>query len=115
MIRHKGTYEVSTRENMRGGNGTVRIEHLWTKEELKGRTRLFARLILVPGTSIGFHDHVDEEEVFVVLKGQGRVRDGEVVDTVSPGDTILTGGGAGHAVESTGDEDLELLAVIVQY
>ena len=115
MIRRAGTYDVSTRENMRGGTGTVRIEHYWTKDELKGKTRLCAKLVLQPGTSIGFHDHVDEEEVFIVVRGQGRVTDGEREELVSEGDTILTGDGAGHAVEAVGDEALELVAVIVQY
>ncbi|NOY80566.1 MAG: cupin domain-containing protein [Kiritimatiellaeota bacterium] len=115
MIRRKGEYEVSLRENMRGGSGTVRIEHFWRKDELKGPTRLLARLTLEPGTSIGFHEHADEEEVFVVVHGRARVTDGDVVTEVEEGDTILTGDGAGHAVEALGDVPLELLAVIVQY
>jgi len=44
MIRRNGTGEVDTRENMRGGAGTVRIEHYWKQDELKAKTRLCARL-----------------------------------------------------------------------
>jgi len=115
MIRRKGAYEVDVREEMRGGKGTVRIEHFWKKDELKSKTRLCARLILEPGCSIGFHEHVDEEEVFIVVKGRGRVTDGDIVVPVEEGDTILTGDGAGHAVEAVGDTPLELIAVIMQY
>lgn len=115
MIRCAGTYEVCTREDMRGGKGTVRIEHYWQGEELKGKTRLCAKLTLGPGTSIGFHEHVDEEEIFIVLRGQGRVQDGDQHSIVNAGDTILTGDGAGHAVESLGPEPLEMVALIVQY
>ena len=116
MIRRAGSYEVSVREDMRGGKGAVKIEHYWQKDELKGKTRLCARLTIEPGASIGFHDHVDEEEVFIVLSGQGKVReDGDQEAVVNPGDTILTGDGGGHAVESIGDEPLEMVAVIVQY
>ena len=98
-----------------GGSGTVRIEHLWKKDELKGKTRLCAKLTLEPGASIGFHAHDDEEEIFVILKGKGRIQDGDDTQEVGVGDTILTGDGAGHAVESIGDEALEMMAVIVQY
>lgn len=115
MIRKSGTYEASTREAMRGGTGTVRIEHFWSQEELKGKTRLCARLVLQPGSSIGFHEHVGEEEIFIVARGQGRVTDGDRDVLVGEGDTILTGDGAGHAVEAVGDEALELIAIIVQY
>lgn len=115
MIRRNGTYPVDERSEMRGGKGTVRIEHMWSKDEMKGKTRLFAKLTLVPGSSIGFHEHGGEEEIFVILKGKGRIQDGDEVAEVGPGDTILTGNGAGHAVESIGDEPLEMVAVIVQY
>jgi mannose-6-phosphate isomerase-like protein (cupin superfamily) len=115
MIRRSGTYEVDERFEMRGGKGTVRIEHLWKKDELKGKTRLCAKLTLKPGASIGFHAHDDEEEIFVILKGKGRIKDGDETQEVGVGDTILTGDGAGHAVESIGDEALEMMAVIVQY
>jgi len=115
MIRRKGEYEVTFREEMRGGKGTVRIEHFWKRDELRSPTRLCARLILEPGCSIGFHEHVNEEEVFIVARGRGRVIDGDATVEVTEGDTILTGGGAGHAVEAIGDEPLELIAFIVQY
>ena len=115
MIRRTGDYEVSLRTNMRDGPGTVRIEHFWQKHELKGKTRLCARLTLDPGTRIGFHDHVDEEEIFIIQSGQGRVQDGDELVDVGPGDTILTGDGAGHALECVGETPLVFVALIVQY
>ena len=115
MIRRDGHYDIDLRENMRGGTGAVRIEHFWKKDELKSNTRLCARLTLDPGSSIGFHEHADEEEIFVVVSGQARATNGNDVKTLRPGDTLLTGGGAGHAVEATGADPLVLFAVIVQY
>ncbi len=115
MIRHDGNYDITLREKMYGGEGTVKIEHFWKADELKATTRLCARLSLEPGTSIGLHQHDNEEEVFVIISGQGRVNDDGRQDLVGPGDTILTGGGAGHAVEAVGDEPLVMVAFIVQY
>jgi len=115
MIRRANTYSSETRTEMRGGTGDVLIEHFWKKDELRGKTRLCAKLTLAPGTSIGLHDHVDEEEVFIVLRGQARILDGDETTIVNVGDTILTGDGAGHAVESVGTEPLEMVALIVQY
>jgi mannose-6-phosphate isomerase-like protein (cupin superfamily) len=107
---------VTVREKMRGGRGAVRVEQLWAPEtELKSRTRLCARLVLAPGTSIGFHEHGAEEEVYVVLSGIGAITDETGSVPIGPGDTVLTGDGAGHAVACVGDEPLEMLAVIVQY
>ena len=115
MIRRNGTYQVDLREAMRGGDGTVKIEHFWDeKNELQGLNRLFARLTLEPGCSIGFHRHEEELEVFVVISGEGEVDDNGAVALVKAGDTIATGFGAGHAVRCTGTEALVMLAVITE-
>jgi mannose-6-phosphate isomerase-like protein (cupin superfamily) len=115
MIRRSDTYDTTVREKMRGGSGSVTIEHFWKEDELLSKTRLCARLSLEPGSSIGFHEHAGEEEIFIVLSGQGRVNDAGVESVVKAGDTILTGNGAGHSVEAIGDEPLRLVAMIVEY
>ncbi len=115
MIRRNGTYKSEERTAMRGGDGSVKIEHFWSPEtELKSATRMFARLTLKPGSSIGFHRHDGEEEVFVVLQGKAEADDNGTTVTLLPGDTILTGD-AGHAIRSVGTEDLVLVAVITTY
>ena len=116
MIKRDGTYETILKERMRNGEGVVRIEKLWNPEtELKAANRLFAKLILEPGSSIGFHRHENEEEVFYVIKGIAEADDDGETVTLNPGDTILTGDGAGHSIKSVGTEPLELLAVISLY
>lgn len=116
MIKRKGNFEKVVKEQMRGGTGKVLIEKLWDPEtELKANNRLFAKLTLEPGSSIGFHAHNDEEEVFVILKGAAEIDDNGTTETLYPGDTILTADGAGHAVKSVGKENLEMMAVISLY
>lgn len=115
MVRSSCDMQVEVREAMRGGNGRVQIMHVFKQEELKGKCRLFAKITLEPGCSIGLHEHVDEEEVFYIIKGRGRVVDGGVERDVAEGDAILTGDGASHSIENIGDEDLQLMAVILLY
>jgi len=116
MIQRNGNYEKIIKKEMRGGTGEVLIEKFWDPEtELKGNNRLCAKLSLEPGSSIGFHHHNNEEEVFVILKGVAEVDDNGTVDTLYPGDTILTGDGAGHSLKSIGNETLEVMAVIACY
>ena len=76
--------------------------------------RLFARLRLPPGASIGHHVHDAEEEVFYILAGRGLVTEDGVATEVGPGDAVLTGGGGGHALENRGTEPLDLMAVILR-
>ena len=113
MIKMKSEMEKEVRERMREGKGPVEILHIFRKEELRGRTRLFARLRLPAGSAIGYHNHDGEEEIFYILSGTGLVTEQGVSSHVGPGDAVLTGGGGGHAIENQGDEPLELLAVIL--
>jgi mannose-6-phosphate isomerase-like protein (cupin superfamily) len=116
MIKKNGNFEKIIKKEMRGGKGEVIIEKLWNEEtELKANNRLFAKLILTPGSSIGFHKHENEEEVFVIIQGQAEMDDNGKVEILNPGDTILTADGAGHSVKSIGDTNLEMLAVISCY
>jgi mannose-6-phosphate isomerase-like protein (cupin superfamily) len=115
MIKKKSSQEIEKRENMRGGTGQVIVRHYLKPEEIKARTRLCAELILPPGASIGQHDHVDEDEIYIIQKGQGLMTDGGKEFPVAAGDAILTGQGASHSIKNTGTEDLVVTAVIVKY
>ena len=116
MIRKQSDYKAEERFEMRGGTGSVRIEHLFEPgTEMKAPTRLCARLLLEPGVSIGFHRHENEEELFFIVRGSGEIDDNGSVRQVNSGDAVLTGNGAGHAVKNTGDDTLEILAVISKY
>ncbi len=116
MIRKNGEYKIDIRKEMRGGKGEVTIEHLWApQDELKAKTRLFARLTLKPGCSIGFHTHDQEEEVFYLVQGTAEADDNGTKVKLRAGDTILTGGGSGHSIENIGTENLVIMAVIASY
>jgi len=116
MIKRNNEFEKIVKKEMRGGSGQVLIEKLWNNEtELKANNRLFAKLTLEPGSTIGFHKHENEEEVFVILKGVAKMDDNGKEETLYPGDTILTADGAGHSVKSVGNEALEMMAVISCY
>ena len=115
MYRKKADMIKEVRERMRDGSGEIEIVHIFKKDELKGKARLFARLILKKNCSIGFHTHDDEEEIYYILSGKGTVEEnGKTYDT-SAGDAILTGNGAGHSITNQQDEPLEVLAVILLY
>jgi mannose-6-phosphate isomerase-like protein (cupin superfamily) len=115
MIRKNSEMEKEVREKMRGGEGPVDILHVFRSTELKGRTRLFARLRLPEGSSIGFHRHEGEEEIFYILSGTGDVSEGAPSVRVGPGDAVHTGDGGGHSIANPGPGPLELLAVILVY
>ena len=115
MLKKMEDMKKEIRERMRDGKGSVEIRHIFTQDELTGKCRLFARVTLGPGCSIGTHTHDREEEIYYILSGAATVDDNGNVRTLRPGDAVLTGNGAYHSIENTGTEDLVLMAVILLY
>ena len=113
MVKRKADYKVQKNENMRGGDGTVVIEHLLTPDELYEKGRLYARIILEPGCSIGHHVHEGEMESFYIVSGEAEIFDNGEIVNVSAGDSILTRSGEGHSVRNTGAVTLEMMALIL--
>jgi len=113
MVKRKGSYTVQQNENMRGGEGIVNIEHLLTPEELYEKGRLYARLVIEPGCSIGNHIHEGEMESYYVVNGEAEVSDNGELVKVSAGDTVLTKSGEGHSVKNIGNATLEIIALII--
>ena len=115
MIRKAGERKIEVREKMRGGEGSVTFRHFFAKEEFGAKVRLCADHILPPGSGIGPHPHVGEDEVYIILRGSGILDDGTSPTRVTVGDSVLTGKGQSHAIRNDGTEDLELIAMIVSY
>ena len=110
MVR-KERYEV--KEKLRGGEGEVRYYHVLNEEELNGHGRMYARLVLPPGSSIGWHQHVGETEPYYILKGEADFTDNDgTVTAVGPGDCCIIEPDQSHSIVNTGAEDLELMALI---
>lgn len=115
MIRKAADRTTEVREAMRGGTGSVSIGHFFAPEEWTASVRLCAELTLPPGSSIGSHQHLREDEVYIVTHGSGLIDDGNGEKRVSTGDAILTGNGGTHTIRNDGDAPLKLIAVIVTY
>ena len=114
MIRRKDECKVEYREHMRGGDGTVKITNLIAGDaELNDKGRLFGKITLEKGTSIGYHVHEKDAELFYILSGTGIYSDNGELVTVKAGDVTICETGHGHSIANASDEILELVAVIV--
>mgnify|MGYP003287402999 FL=1 len=113
MIKRKEEIQIRTVKEAQGGKGEVYFHDWLTKEDAYGHGRVFAKLVLPSGSSIGVHQHIGEFEAFYVLSGQATVTDGEQVVVLNPGDMNLCREGDFHGVENCGAKDLVLMALIM--
>ena len=117
MIKNYSEMISETKENMRGGAGTATLTHVFKPGEFKGNARLCAKITLEPGCSIGFHEHIDEEEIYYIISGKAVVAcsQDDAGTTLNAGDASLTLGGESHSIRNPGPDKLELLALILTY
>lgn len=97
----------------KGGQGVTRVVDILSKEELQGAGRLFAVSILPPGSSIGYHKHDSDFEVYYILSGEAEVNlDGEI-RRLRPGDMTCCADGSSHGISNPGNEELRYIAAIL--
>jgi len=102
-------------KNLKGGEGTISIHHSFMNDELSSKMRHCSTTIIPPGASIGLHKHEKEEEVYMIIEGQGILFDGFSEEIINEGDAILTKCGESHSIKNNGTKDIRLMAIIVCY
>lgn len=111
MIRKE---RVVTVENLRGGVGSVEIHHFLEEKELMGHATMYARVIVKPHSSVGWHQHTVNTEPYAIIKGVGTFVDNDGSKTeVFPGDVCLIEVGQWHSMENNTDEDMEMIALVI--
>ncbi len=102
------TMEEKALPNFKGGEKEYNVQMFTdsTNKIMHGR--------LVPGASIGFHTHTEDQEVIYILEGNGTVINGEgrENDAANPGDALYCPKGESHSLVNTGDKDLIFFAVV---
>lgn len=95
--------------NMRGGEGRVWIEKL---ESRLNHMKMYAKIVIPTGSSIGFHMHEVDEEIVYVLSGKGEVTMGDQKIIIHEGTINITKQNESHSIKNIFSENLVLLAII---
>ena len=102
------TMNEDAKPNFKGGEKEYNVKMFTddTNKIMRGR--------LVPGASIGFHTHTEDQEVIYILEGEGSLVDseGNVLEKVLPGQATLCSKGESHSLANRGEKDLVFFAVV---
>ena len=108
---------VAKLENMRGGKGPMDSRmSVSPAKPIEGSVFVAAGLnTLMPGSSVGYHEHINDEEIYVIHSGTGHYIDNEEKrHPVCAGDLTICVCGEKHGLENTGAEPLTFVAVIAK-
>jgi mannose-6-phosphate isomerase-like protein (cupin superfamily) len=113
MIKKSAEIGGKILTDYRGGTGDVAVFNFLTEHEANGAGRLFAKTVVEPGNSIGFHTHNGEMEAYYIIKGKGLLSDNGNEVVLEPGDCNVCPDGQAHSFKNIGEETLEFIAVIL--
>ncbi len=97
--------------NLRGGEGSCTLYKL---EELPIQYKMFAKIIVHPNSSIGYHAHVGDEEIIYVLEGRGKVIVEEETKELLPGMINVCKENHYHSVINDSNEDLVIIGIVTK-
>lgn len=84
---------------------------IWGRSDFKSNVDFIDRVVIPPGSTVGYHKHGNNEEMYIVLDGQGTMTiDNETV-TVRKGDMILNPAYGEHGLANDSDSDIDLLVI----
>lgn len=111
MIRRKEDIKERRVNNAQGGENEVVFYDWLLPEEAKGHGRVFSKLVIPPGASIGYHEHKGEFGVLYILSGEATINDNGNEVILRAGDMNLCRDGCSHSTKNNGTEDLVLIAM----
>ena len=85
------------------------IRELLAHRNSEIRNQSLAEARLAPGGATQEHYHVQTEEIYYIIHGEGRMRIGAEERDVAVGDAIAIPPGRPHKIWNTGSDDLRLL------
>lgn len=102
-------------DGFKGGAGILTKVPSIEPGEFTENADVISKLILPPGVTIGYHQHVGNGEVITVLAGEGKYTEDGKEYIVHAGDVTICNDGHWHGfVNLSETEDLALFAVVIR-
>lgn len=111
MIRNFLSCEKETSENSHDGVGTIEIQKVFRRDDFQGAWDFALRVVMPPNSSMGLHEHGQDEEMYIILSGEGLMTIEDKQHRVEKGDMILNRPGGTHGLLNDSDQAIELLIV----
>lgn len=113
MIKNFYTAAKQLQESSHGGTGPVDLYEIWGSDNFQSNIDFCDRVVIPPGSTIGYHRHGNNEEMYILLDGEGMMTIDEKEFTVRKGDMILNPAGGSHGLLNNSDQDIDLVVIQV--
>lgn len=110
----KASEQGEKKEKLGGSGAGTAYKFAADIPDQQGAFTMAARLELEPGASIGYHKHAVNEEVYVIISGEGVYCEENKEEPAKAGDVFLCRMGNSHSLRNTGAGKLVLGACIAK-
>ena len=93
------------------GEGPVDVFEIWGRGDFKSNVDFMDRVVIPPKSSVGHHQHGNNEEMYIVLEGRGTMTIDDEVVVVKKGDMILNPAYGEHGLTNDSDSNIDLLVI----
>jgi mannose-6-phosphate isomerase-like protein (cupin superfamily) len=87
------------------------VFEIWGRGDFKSNVDFMDRVVIPPKSSVGYHQHGNNEEMYIVLEGRGTMTIDDEVVVVKKGDMILNPAYGEHGLTNDSDSNIDLLAI----
>lgn len=102
-------------EHLKDGKGLAHLNMLKAEQHFDLPITLFAKIVLNPEDSVGYHTHTDDLEYYIMIEGELVADDNHEKEIVLvAGDVMKTGNGEGHSLENRSDRPAAFWAIVFQ-
>ena len=91
------------------GKGAILFREIFDKKDFKSNLQFLHETIVLPNSTIGYHKHLGNEEIYYVIEGKGLMKVDGQEKIVKPGDAVITYSGSSHGLKNIYDRDLKIL------
>ncbi len=70
------------------GVGTVELFEIFGSDDFKSKCEFIDRQIIPPNSTVGYHKHGNNEELYIILSGTGTMKIGGQESRIKKGDII---------------------------
>lgn len=102
-------------EGCHGGTGHIIFREIFNKSAFQGKLDFFHETSVPPGSEIGYHNHVGNEEVYYIVDGVGEMTLNGKRFKVRKGDGIIVHGGGAHGLKNNSKTDLKIVVFQASY
>lgn len=103
------TAKTVVQEKCHEGEGSIIFREVFVDSDFKSSIKFLHETSVQPNSTIGYHKHIGNEEVYYIVEGEGLMSVDGQEKVVGPGDAIITYSGSMHGLKNIGKEKLKII------